>query len=96
MQLPADRDAVAVGEPYVEHRDVRAQRRAAREGVLDSARVADDRDVRFGVEQVGQTPSYDLVVVQQEHTDGVLFVEGVCLGHDDPSFPDDGRTADCP
>lgn len=35
--------------------------------------VADHRDVRFGGEGAGRAMAYDLVVVQQEHADRVLF-----------------------
>ncbi|SFG73087.1 hypothetical protein SAMN02787118_12724 [Streptomyces mirabilis] len=38
------------GETYVEYGDVRAERGAAGEGVFGGVGVADDGDVRFGVE----------------------------------------------
>lgn len=74
-------------QAYVEHGDVRAQRRAADQCVLDGIRVADHRDVRLGVEQVHQAPTYHLVVVQQGHADRVLLRGSACLRHDGPLFP---------
>ncbi|GAA3148522.1 hypothetical protein GCM10017687_77220 [Streptomyces echinatus] len=84
------------GQPHVEHGYVRAEGGAAGQCVLGGVGVADDADVRFGVEQVGQAASYHLVVVQQEHPDGVLLREAARLGHDGLSFPGYGQTAACP
>ncbi len=73
--------AVAVGQPYVQNRDIRAQRRAACQCLLCGARLAYDGDVRLGVEEVAQPPSDNLVVVEEEHFDRRLGGGSGYVGH---------------
>lgn len=54
--------------------------------MLDVLGIADDGDVRLCLQQVGNAPSDDLVVVEQEDADRVLRRERVYLGHVDPLF----------
>ena len=65
--LAAHLDAVAVGQPHVDDRDVGRGRRDARERLLGGAGLADDLDVVFDLEQLAHTAPDDLVIVEQEH-----------------------------
>ena len=64
------RHAVAVGQPHVEDRHIGAQRGDAGQGLGGGARLADDLDVVLGLEELGDAPPDDLVVVEEEHGDG--------------------------
>ena len=67
--LPADLDAVAVGQADVEDGDVGARRGDPAVGLLGGAGLADDLDVVLGLEELAEAPADDLVVVEQEHAD---------------------------
>jgi signal transduction histidine kinase len=68
-QVAAERDAVAVGQAYVEHRDVGAQRRHPRHRLRDRPRLADDVDVVLEVQELRDAAAYDLVVVHEHDPD---------------------------
>ena len=67
--LPAGLDAVAVLEPHVEDRDVGIEGVHSADGLLLRGGLTDHLDVVLGVEQIGDAPPHDLVVVEQEHRD---------------------------
>ena len=67
--LAAHLDAVAVGQPHVEHGDVGRGGRDAPVGLLGGAGLADDLDVVLGLEQLAEAAADDLVVVEEEHPD---------------------------
>ena len=87
--LAAHLDAVAVARAA--RRARRRRGRAAgcgRRPRSCGARLADHLDVALGLEQVAQTSTHDLVIVEEEHADssslghGLIFVVGV--GTSDP------------
>ncbi|GAA3079194.1 hypothetical protein GCM10020000_76030 [Streptomyces olivoverticillatus] len=80
-QLAADGHAVAVGQPYVQHRHVRAQRRDPGQGLRRGGRLADHRQVRLGVQQVVDSAPDDLVVVEHEDPYGLLPPLGGTVRH---------------
>jgi signal transduction histidine kinase len=78
--LTAHGHTVTVGQPDVEHRHVRAQRRDPGERRRGRARLADYLDVTLGLEHVADAPPDDLVIVEQEHLDrlaGAVFAHEV-------------------
>ena len=66
MQVPAQRRAVPVGQPHVEEDDVRPDRGHPGQGLGARSRLAGDRDTRVVLEDLGDAPADDLVVVDQE------------------------------
>lgn len=58
---------LALPQPHVQHRDVRASRRHTGERLPGVRRLAGDDDVRLSLEQVAHPSAYHLVVVQDEH-----------------------------
>ena len=70
--LAAHLDAAAVGQPDVEDSDLRLCCRYAGERLLGGTGLTDDRQVALGLEQFPQSPSHDLVIVEEEHSDDVL------------------------
>ena len=75
-------DARAVGQPAVEDRDIRAQRRDAAGGLLGRAGLAHDDDVSLALEELPDAAAHELVVVEQEDPDrsGRGIVRGRGLG----------------
>ena len=65
--VSADLDAVTIGQPHVEHGDVRGRRRQELVGLLRGAGFTDDLQVVFGLEQLAYPATHDLVIVEEEH-----------------------------
>jgi signal transduction histidine kinase len=65
--LPADLHPVTVGESDVEHRDIRTRRRNARERFSGGSGLSHDFEVPFGLEELLDPATDDLVVVEEKH-----------------------------
>ena len=65
--LSAHLHAVTVGQADVEHRDVRTRRRDARERLGGGSGLPHDFEVPFCLQELLDTPTHDLVVVEEEH-----------------------------
>src|SRR5690606_25146031 len=76
----AQLDAVAVGEPHVEHDDIRPRHLDLREGAAHLARLADHLEVALGVDEVGDAAPHDLVVVDEEDADHGVLLSGAPTG----------------
>ena len=77
-------DAVAIGKPHVEDRDVGTRRRDAAERLFGGSGLADDLEVVLGFEELPQPAPNDLVVVEQEDADRhapYSALAGACIGH---------------
>ena len=64
--LATDLDAIAVGEPHVEHGHLRSGRRDPRQRELCGAGLTDDLHVVLCVEELPQAAAHHFVVVEQE------------------------------
>ena len=64
--VAAHLDPVAVGEPHVQHGDMRAGGRDPTDGLLRGAGLADHGQVVFRFEQVAHSAANDLVIVEEE------------------------------
>ena len=97
--LPTDLDAGAVVETHVENGDVGLGPGDHVHGLAGRRCFPDDGDVVLGVEEVGDTPSDDLVIVEEEDPDrggagvGVLRRLGPIVRHR-PSIHDRWRRGD--
>jgi hypothetical protein len=67
-------DPVAVGQPRVQHRHVRAQRRDPAGRLLGQAGLAHDLDVAVGLQQVDQAAPDHLMVVEKKDSDHSFFL----------------------
>ena len=65
--LAAHLDAVAVGQPHVDDRDVGRRGRNAGERLLGGARLADHLEVFLDLEQLAHPAANDLVIVEEEN-----------------------------
>ena len=65
--VAAHLDPVAVGEPHVEHGDVRAGGGDPTDGLFGGAGLADDGQIVLRFEQIPHPAADDLVVVEEEH-----------------------------
>jgi hypothetical protein len=65
--VAAQVDARSVGQPDVQHRHVGARGADATEGAGQVGRLADDLEVGFGVDELGDAATHDLVVVDEEY-----------------------------
>nr|BFE73553.1 hypothetical protein GCM10020092_068540 [Actinoplanes digitatis] len=72
--VAADVDAVAVGQPGVEHGNVGTQRGDAAGRLLSRAGFADHLDVAVGLEQIEQAAADHLVVVEEKDPDHASFL----------------------
>ncbi len=70
-KLAADGDTVAVGQPDVEHGDIRTQGRDSYQRLGRGRRLAHDDDVVLGLEQLLDAAPDHLVVVEQEDANGL-------------------------
>jgi len=71
--ISAHLDAVSVTQPHVEHRDVRIAPPDLGECTFGASRLTHNDHVWLGVHELSDTPSYDLVIVEQEKA--VITVE---------------------
>ena len=69
--VPAHVDARAVGQTPVEDRDVRTERRDPARGLLGETGLPHDHDVALGLQQLPDTATHELVVVEQVDPDGL-------------------------
>ena len=69
LDLAADLDAVAVGQPHVEDGHVGLELPDELQSLFRRARLADDLHVALAVEQRPQAGPDELVIVEQEDTD---------------------------
>ncbi len=65
--LSADLHAVAVGQTDIEHRDIGTCRWDARECLSGGSGLTDDFDVPFGLEELLDAATNDLVVIEEKH-----------------------------
>ena len=90
--LAAHLDAVPVGQPHVDDRDVGLRRRDARQRLLGGPRLADDLDVVALLEELAHAAAHDLVIVEQEHSNRHRQLTSVGAGdrgsgHDNQRMP---------
>ncbi len=65
-ELPAQLDAIAVGETHVEHGHIRIGRRQQRQRLPRRAGLADDNEIRLRLQEIAQAPADHLVIVDEE------------------------------
>jgi len=76
-----------VGNPDVHDHDVRLRQGNPKQGLAGSFRLADDREVRLGVQKLWYTTTNDLVVINDEGACDPARVhiriptDGVRIGH---------------
>ena len=85
--VPADVDAVAVGQPGVEDRHVGPERGDAAGRLLRRTGLADHLDVAAALQQVGEATTDDLVVVEQEYPDHPSFLPAFDRAAHGPKVP---------
>ena len=69
LDLPADLDPVAIGEPHVENGHVRLDVADELQALLRCSRLADDFHVVLGLEQRTQARPHQFVIVEHEDPD---------------------------
>jgi hypothetical protein len=62
--LPTRSHTVALGKSDVENGDIRIEGGDLKHGIVLRARLADDRDVALGLEQIANAPPNDLVIIE--------------------------------
>jgi hypothetical protein len=72
--VSADLDPAAIGQPRIEQGDVRPRGRNTSQRLASVRGFPDDLHIVRGTEQVGEAPSDELMVVEDEDPDDALVV----------------------